>query len=150
MVLFVHTNRFCCQSKITHLLDRLLKLNCQCIVIPKCKSRRFQSPWLCPLLVQLKIKSYDFSIWPMVIVQRHNYVADFDEHINQSRIYKSFNYWNGFCPAKIYSYLFKEWKKRSMFCVYVYMTHCQMLGKVASGLPAKIWRLVGCTEMLSW
>ena len=30
------------------------------------------------------------------------------------------------------------------------MTHSQMLGKVEYGLPAKIWRLVGCTEMLSW
>ena len=30
------------------------------------------------------------------------------------------------------------------------MSHCQMLGKVEYGLPAKIWRLVGCTEMLSW
>ena len=28
-------------------------------------------------------------------------------------------------------------------------THSQMLGKVEYGLPAKIWRLVGCTEMLS-
>ena len=27
-----------------------------------------------------------------------------------------------------------------------YMSHCQMLGKVESGLPAKIWRLVGCTD----
>ena len=31
-----------------------------------------------------------------------------------------------------------------------YMSHCQMLGKVEYGLPAKIWHLVGCTEMLSW
>ena len=31
-----------------------------------------------------------------------------------------------------------------------YISHSQMLGKVESGLPAKIWRLVGCTEMLSW
>ena len=30
------------------------------------------------------------------------------------------------------------------------MSHSQMLGKVEYGLPAKIWRLVGCTEMLSW
>ena len=30
------------------------------------------------------------------------------------------------------------------------MTHSQMLGKVEYTLPAKIWRLVGCTEMLSW
>ena len=31
-----------------------------------------------------------------------------------------------------------------------HMTHSQMLGKVKYGLPAKIWRLIGCTEMLSW
>ena len=31
----------------------------------------------------------------------------------------------------------------------LYMSHSQMLGKVEYGLPAKIWRLVGCTEMLS-
>ena len=31
-----------------------------------------------------------------------------------------------------------------------YMTHCQMLGKFEYTLPAKFWRLVGCTEMLSW
>ena len=30
------------------------------------------------------------------------------------------------------------------------MSHSQMLGKVEYGLPEKIWRLVGCTEMLSW
>ena len=30
------------------------------------------------------------------------------------------------------------------------MSHSQMLGKVEYGLPAKIWRLVGCTEMISW
>ena len=27
----------------------------------------------------------------------------------------------------------------------LYMSHSQMLGKVEYGLPAKIWRLVGCT-----
>ena len=32
---------------------------------------------------------------------------------------------------------------------HVDMTHSQMLGKVEYGLPAKIGRLVGCTEMLS-
>ena len=31
-----------------------------------------------------------------------------------------------------------------------YMTHSQMLGKIEYTLPAKFWRLVGCTEMLSW
>ena len=31
-----------------------------------------------------------------------------------------------------------------------HMTHCQMFQKVVSVLPAKIWRLVGCTEMISW
>ena len=30
-----------------------------------------------------------------------------------------------------------------------YMTHSQMLQKVESDLPAKIGRLVGCTEMIS-
>ena len=35
-------------------------------------------------------------------------------------------------------------------CLYVYMSHSQMLGKFEYGLPAKFWRLVGCTEMLSW
>ena len=30
-----------------------------------------------------------------------------------------------------------------------YMSNSQMLGKVEYGLPAKIWRLVGCTEMFS-
>ena len=29
-------------------------------------------------------------------------------------------------------------------------SHSQMLGKFEYGLPAKFWRLVGCTEMLSW
>ena len=32
----------------------------------------------------------------------------------------------------------------------LHMTHSQMFQKVKSDLPAKIWRLVGCTEMLSW
>ena len=31
-----------------------------------------------------------------------------------------------------------------------YMSHSQMLGIFEYGLPAKFWRLVGCTEMLSW
>ena len=31
-----------------------------------------------------------------------------------------------------------------------YMSHSQMLGKFEYTLPAKFWRLVGCTEMLSW
>ena len=30
------------------------------------------------------------------------------------------------------------------------MTHSQMLGKFEYTSPAKFWRLVGCTEMLSW
>ena len=30
------------------------------------------------------------------------------------------------------------------------MSHSQMLGKFEYTLPAKFWRLVGCTEMLSW
>ena len=32
----------------------------------------------------------------------------------------------------------------------ILMTHSQMLGKFEYTLPAKFWRLVGCTEMLSW
>ena len=32
----------------------------------------------------------------------------------------------------------------------IYTTHSQMFQKVESDLPAKIWRLVGCTEMISW
>ena len=55
MVLFVHT-----------IYWKDFKLNCKCNVIPKCKTRSLQSPWLCPLRVQPKIKFYDFSIWPMV------------------------------------------------------------------------------------
>ena len=48
---------------------------------------------------------------------------------------------------------------RQNICVYLYpmnsipftyMSHSQMLGKFEYGLPAKFWRLVGCTEMLSW
>ena len=31
-----------------------------------------------------------------------------------------------------------------------HMSHSQMLGKFEYTLPAKFWRLVGCTEMLSW
>ena len=31
-----------------------------------------------------------------------------------------------------------------------YKSHSQMLGKFEYDLPAKFWRLVGCTEMLSW
>ena len=30
------------------------------------------------------------------------------------------------------------------------MSHSQMLGKIEYTLPAKFWRLVGCTEMISW
>ena len=42
------------------------------------------------------------------------------------------------CVKKNYS-IYKE-----------HMTHSQMLGKIEYTLPAKFWRLVGCTEMLSW
>ena len=38
----------------------------------------------------------------------------------------------------------------TMHCTIVHMTHSQMLGKFEYTLPAKFWRLVGCTEMLSW
>ena len=37
-----------------------------------------------------------------------------------------------------------------IFVQNVHMTHSQMLGKIEYTLPAKFWRLVGCTEMLSW
>ena len=37
-----------------------------------------------------------------------------------------------------------------LFPVTPNMSHSQMLGKFEYGLPAKFWRLVGCTEMLSW
>ena len=33
---------------------------------------------------------------------------------------------------------------------HLYTSHSQMLGKFEYTLPAKFWRLVGCTEMLSW
>ena len=38
------------------------------------------------------------------------------------------------------------------YATYLYsdMSHSQMLGKFEYTLPAKFWRLVGCTEMLSW
>ena len=42
----------------------------------------------------------------------------------------------------LFSYIFYEFQND--------MSHCQMLGKFEYGLPAKFWRLVGCTEMLSW
>ena len=42
----------------------------------------------------------------------------------------------------IYKGLFKDKKDHK--------THSQMLGKIEYTLPAKFWRLVGCTEMLSW
>ena len=41
-------------------------------------------------------------------------------------------------------------KQTDKHFIMIYMSHSQMLGKVESGLAAKIWRLVGCTEMLSW
>ena len=34
--------------------------------------------------------------------------------------------------------------------IMLYKSHSQMLGKFEYTLPAKFWRLVGCTEMLSW
>ena len=42
------------------------------------------------------------------------------------------------------------WNRVSKRFLCLYMNHCQMLGKFEYGLPAKFWRLVGCTEMLSW
>ena len=46
-----------------------------------------------------------------------------------------------------------KWKRSyggPMSPKHVHMTHCQMFQKVESDLPAKIWRLVGYTEMISW
>ena len=40
--------------------------------------------------------------------------------------------------------------ERLEISIFIHMTHSQMLRKVEYALPAKIWRLVGCTEMLSW
>ena len=42
-----------------------------------------------------------------------------------------------------------KWKNMNIEERNEYKTHCQMLGKVESVLPAKIGRLVGCTEMIS-
>ena len=36
------------------------------------------------------------------------------------------------------------------FGCYLYRRRCQMFQKVEYGLPAKIWRFVGCTKMISW
>ena len=42
------------------------------------------------------------------------------------------------------------WENKYNEYIHVYMSHSQMLGKFEYTLPAKFWRLVGCTEMLSW
>ena len=42
------------------------------------------------------------------------------------------------------------WQRSEIYALFSFTTHCQMFQKVESVLPAKIWRLVGCTEMLSW
>ena len=60
--------------------------------------------------------------------------------------------------SKMIFYRMKEWWRPNIFAqvekkLYVSfldMSHSQMLGKFEYGLPAKFWRLVGCTEMLSW
>ena len=64
--------------------------------------------------------------------------------------------WNGSCiyDAKLFGNGGTNKVGDSRRCIYTcmhdaYMNHCQMLGKVGYGLPAKIGRLVGCTEMLS-
>ena len=52
----------------------------------------------------------------------------------------------------------QSWQTKTMFAhilsefsiIWWFLTHSQMLGKFEYGLPAKIWRLVGCTKMLSW
>ena len=45
---------------------------------------------------------------------------------------------------------FRIWKKIDSCNDNINMSHSQMLGKFEYTLPAKFWRLVGCTEMLSW
>ena len=50
----------------------------------------------------------------------------------------------------LWKYYYWNVKQRRLSHTSLDMIHCQMLGKVEYGLPAKIWRLVGCTEMLSW
>ena len=48
-------------------------------------------------------------------------------------------------------YVFLPTKQAEKYLkIYVLICHSQMLGKVGYGLSAKIWRLVGCTKMLSW
>ena len=55
------------------------------------------------------------------------------------------------CPSS------PDWYRSSAFSIWhfwlpqqLYTTHSQMFQKVESDLPAKIWRLVGCTKMISW
>ena len=65
--------------------------------------------------------------------------------------------WKKFWPDPLIPPPYQKWPKNakktdhsiaiySIFC----MSHSQMLGKFEYTLPAKFWRLVGCTEMLSW
>ena len=54
------------------------------------------------------------------------------------------------CAPKIAYRLILHSLDRTWLYPCIHMSHSQMLGKFEYGLPAKFWRLVGCTEMLSW
>ena len=61
------------------------------------------------------------------------------------------NTWRRF-PARGHAH-YSQWVallERTHRLKIMIMTHSQMLGKFEYTLPAKFWRLVGCTEMLSW
>ena len=57
--------------------------------------------------------------------------------------------WAGSCTTYEYRIHVQHREVQKVFELQLYMSHCQMFGKVEYGLPAKIGRLVGCTEMLS-
>ena len=61
----------------------------------------------------------------------------------------NFHYLKGTFPHCQFGHFWcPKQKSRQLFNIN--MSHCQILGKFEYGLPAKFWRLVGCTEMLSW
>ena len=55
-----------------------------------------------------------------------------------------------FCPISPLKYQNSDFWLIGMGHPKRYTSHSQMLGKFEYTLPAKFWRLVGCTEMLSW
>ena len=91
--------------------------------------------------------------WPTLSLQ---------DGINKKRQTSSLVFWGEVVPDWEIFWQVKYWmgrearpeidahRRRIWINTKLYMSHCQMLGKVEYGLPAKIWRLVGCTEMLSW